>query len=310
MKGDRGAEYWWQFLRMRSDLYKTILGLEKVMVIVRITKYLSTILLQKDIVFNDKCIVLAKDEIQVFTITQSTLFNEWSWKYGTTLGTGTIVFTPGTTFETFPFIASLIENNLLKDIGQQYHEHRRQLMLNMQLGLTKTYNAFHAKEIQPGITTAALQNLDKKTIEKQYGKEVWNLWNHLQKTQGTCSIEEAIAGIIKLRELHAEMDEAVLEAYGWVVVKLKHDFYEVDYLPENDRVRFTIHPEARKEILKRLLELNHKIHEEEVAAGLWDKKKPKDYKTAKAKAGTANEAESIYKQQSLFEEDNLFNQEN
>ena len=44
-------------------------------------------------------------------------------------------------------------------------------------------------------------------------------------------------------------------------------------MPENDRVRYTIHPDARKEVLKRLLELNHKIHEEEVEKGLWDKKK-------------------------------------
>jgi hypothetical protein len=43
-------------------------------------------------------------------------------------------------------------------------------------------------------------------------------------------------------------------------------------LPENDRIRFTIHQNARKEVLKRLLELNHKIHEEEVRAGLWEKK--------------------------------------
>ena len=68
------------------------------------------------------------------------------------------------------------------------------------------------------------------------------------------------------------MDKAVLETYSWQDIQLRHDFYEVDYLPENDRVRFTIHPEARKEILKRLLELNHKIHKEEVKAGLWDKK--------------------------------------
>ena len=47
----------------------------------------------------------------------------------------------------------------------------------------------------------------------------------------------------------------------------------MSYLPENDRVRFTIHSDARKEVLKRLLELNHKIHEEEVELGLWDKKK-------------------------------------
>jgi len=58
----------------------------------------------------------------------------------------------------------------------------------------------------------------------------------------------------------------------------------VDYLPENDRVRYTIHPEARKEILKRLLELNHKIHAEEVEAGLWEKKKAKTKAEAKAKA--------------------------
>jgi len=49
----------------------------------------------------------------------------------------------------------------------------------------------------------------------------------------------------------------------------------VDYLPENDRVRFTIHPEARKEVLKRLLELNHAMHDWEVKQGLWDKKKGK-----------------------------------
>ena len=67
------------------------------------------------------------------------------------------------------------------------------------------------------------------------------------------------------------MDETVLESYGWhtdterwgKAINLRHDFYEVDYLPENDRVRFTIHPEARKEVLKRLLLLNHEMHEAE-----------------------------------------------
>jgi hypothetical protein len=79
-------------------------------------------------------------------------------------------------------------------------------------------------------------------------------------------------------------------------VGLRHDFYEVDYLPENDRVRYTIHPEARKEILKRLLELNHKIHEEEVQDGLWDKKKSggPTYKKPPKSKGEANEPERVY----------------
>ena len=129
----------------------------------------------------------------------------------------------------------------------------------MQLGLTKTYNLFHNNAI----------NL-QSTIDKD--KQVASLQKHLEKTANTISFDEAIQGIFKLRELHVRMDEAVLDAYGWNDIELKHDFYEVDYLPENDRVRFNIHPDARKEVLKRLLELNHKIHEDEVAAGLFDKK--------------------------------------
>ena len=71
------------------------------------------------------------------------------------------------------------------------------------------------------------------------------------------------------------MDKAVLKAYGWEDIDLCHDFYEVDYLPENDRVRYTILPDARKEVLKRLLKLNHEIHEQEVKAGLHAKGKTK-----------------------------------
>jgi hypothetical protein len=84
-------------------------------------------------------------------------------------------------------------------------------------------------------------------------------------------MEEAVTGVEKLRKLHVEMDEAVLAAYGWhedteewgSAIDLRHDFYEVDYLPENDRLRYTLHPDARREILKRLLLLNHQRAGEE-----------------------------------------------
>jgi hypothetical protein len=74
------------------------------------------------------------------------------------------------------------------------------------------------------------------------------------------------------------MDETVLNAYGWEDINLAHDFYEVAYLPENDRVRYTISPDARKEVLKRLLKLNHEIHKQEVKAGLHVKGKTKKKK--------------------------------
>ncbi|MEI6846483.1 MAG: hypothetical protein WCK32_00355 [Chlorobiaceae bacterium] len=62
-------------------------------------------------------------------------------------------------------------------------------------------------------------------------------------------------------DLHLQMNNAVFEAYGWQDINLHHDFYEVKYIPENDSVRYTIHSDARREILKRFLELNPKIHE-------------------------------------------------
>ncbi|HBE45190.1 MAG TPA: hypothetical protein DDW17_07035 [Deltaproteobacteria bacterium] len=105
--------------------------------------------------------------------------------------------------------------------------------------------------------------LPEKEFEKKYGKETMNLWNYLKRTENTCPFNEAVEGIIELRRLHKEMDETILKAYGWTDVNLAHDFYEVDYLPENDRIRYTISPAARREILIRLLKLNHEIHEKE-----------------------------------------------
>jgi phosphoserine aminotransferase len=50
-----------------------------------------------------------------------------------------------------------------------------------------------------------------------------------------------------------------------------------------------------------LLELNHKIHEEEVKAGLWEKKGTKEYKQRKKKSSEVNEKEAGYG--SLFEQE-------
>lgn len=71
-----------------------------------------------------------------------------------------------------------------------------------------------------------------------------------------------------LRALQCEMDAAVARAYGWNDIDLSHGFHEVPYLPEKDRVRFTISDTARLEVLRRLSELNRLRYEEEVAQGL------------------------------------------
>lgn len=80
-------------------------------------------------------------------------------------------------------------------------------------------------------------------------------------------------GRIHLRDLHRQLDQAVLTAYAWhqpgpdgPAIDLAHDFQEVETLPENDRTRHTITPQARKTLLTRLLKLNHQRAAEEAAA--------------------------------------------
>ncbi|MBO9107288.1 hypothetical protein J5288_01075 [Agrobacterium sp. S2/73] len=80
--------------------------------------------------------------------------------------------------------------------------------------------------------------------------------------------DEHDARIEKLRIVHKEIDEFVTNSYGWEDIDLNHSFRDVPYLPENDRVRFTISEEARIEILRRLSELNRNQYEQEVEAGL------------------------------------------
>jgi hypothetical protein len=90
---------------------------------------------------------------------------------------------------------------------------------------------------------------------------------------------ETSEDIARLRELHVEMDLAVAAAYEWddLDLDLDHDFHETD-----QGTRYTLSPPARREVLDRLLELNHQRYAEEVAQGLHDKKKPKPKQKTKS----------------------------
>jgi len=282
MEGDRGAEYWWQFLRARRELYCRIESMARVLVIARISKTVAFHFIESKSVFADALVVFPFSTWYPFALLQSSLHNNWAWTYCTTMKSD-LNYTPGKTFDTFPFPQKKIpaQVNIVESIGAEYHDHRHKLMLQIQLGLTRTYNLFHTKELR---VISLEENLSaNKSLQKSVGKESEHLRRHLSITAGTIPFNDAIIGVFKLRELHMQLDKAVLEAYGWSDIQLRHDFYEVDYLPENDRIRFTVHPDARKEILKRLLELNHQIFEEEARQGLHKEEDVKKFYEQKGK---------------------------
>jgi len=130
-------------------------------------------------------------------------------------------------------------------------------MRQLWLGLTDNYNLFHIRDLTP----AQVAKVSKKSLEEA---------------------EAGYQSILELRRLHRELDAAVRNAYGWHTLDLGHDFHEVETLPANDRVRYTISPTARKEILSRLLALNH---QRAVAQTATVPVKKKNSKRGKAKAG-------------------------
>ncbi|MEI7899631.1 MAG: DNA methyltransferase [bacterium] len=244
----KAVEKWWQYYRPASDLYESIRPLKKVLAVAQTSKTLAFSFVPTNYVFSMMTIVFAFETYRYFAVLQSNVHNAWAWKYSSTMKSD-LRYTPSAIFQNFPFpqmLDSSVESGL-EQIGERYHEHRRELMLKLQLGLTKTYNLFHDRE------------LSAELVAKE-------------SKQPLSVAASAYADLLQLRALHVQMDEAVLAAYGWhqpseaePTISLRHDFYEVDYLPENDRVRYTIHPDARKEILKRLLALNHARAAEEAA---------------------------------------------
>jgi hypothetical protein len=72
------------------------------------------------------------------------------------------------------------------------------------------------------------------------------------------SSHEVSTDIAVLREFQVEMDYVVAAAYGWADIDLAHGFHET-----RQGVRYTISERARREVLDRLLALNHERHAEE-----------------------------------------------
>jgi hypothetical protein len=86
--------------------------------------------------------------------------------------------------------------------------------------------------------------------------------------------------VARLRALHIEMDQAVAAAYGWSDLDLGHGFHVT-----KPGIRYTLSESARREVLDRLLALNHQRYAEELAAGLHEKKsKAKAKKTGTKRA--------------------------
>ena len=236
----RNREVWWVYAEHRPGLTRAILKLPRCFVAAITTQHLSFSAMPTNYIYSHALYVFTTARWDLFAVIHSTLHEVWARKYSGSLKTH-LRYSPSDCFNNFAFPTGLWQttNSNLAEIGERYHKHRKDLMLFLWLGLTKTYNLFHTRDLSLEII-AGNSKKDRITAAKGY------------------------ESLLELRRLHVKLDIAVCDAYGWNDLDLEHDFHEVETLPENDRVRYTISPKARREVLKRLLVENHNRSKAEV----------------------------------------------
>ena len=251
-------DLWWVFGERRPGLVAALEPLCYCFAAAATTKYLNFSRVQVGTVFLKTLYVLASDRWDVFSVMQSTIHEVWARKYSGALKLD-LCYSPSDCFENFAFPAGLWQtpNTTLATLGEHYHRHRKSLMLSLWLGLTDIYNLFHARDLSP----AKVEKVSKKSPEEA---------------------ERGYHGLLELRRLHVSLDLAIRDAYGWQNLPLEHDFHEVETLAENDRVRYTISPAARKELLRRLLAENHARAAAESATAALTEKSPKPKRPRKS----------------------------
>jgi hypothetical protein len=227
-------------------------------------KYLALVRLPARFVFTHAVRIFATDRWDLYAVVQSTLHEVWARRYSGALKQD-LRYSPSKCFDNFAFPEGIWQTATptLAEIGERYHEHRKSLMLSLWLGLTDIYNLFHARDLSPA-KVAKVSKKPEGEAERGYG------------------------ALLELRRLHRELDLAVRDAYGWQDLDLGHDFHEVETLAENDRVRYTTSPAARKELLRRLLALNHTRAAEEAARAAASPRKGKTKATRGRKKQTSD----------------------
>jgi cation transport regulator ChaC len=222
----------WKFQDKRIDSFNAIAHLSNVFAIALTSKTVSPALASTTNVLDQSLVIFKTCQYAVFSAIASSLHYWWVITFGTPMRTDAR-YLIRQCFETFPFPSCC--NDLFNRAEDSDDSE-----------LTRIGRKYHSY---------------RKAAMKKAGQGLTKIYNRFHNP------EETLADILKLRELHVEMDQAVAAAYGWTDLELGHDFHETKH-----GVRFTISEAARREVLQRLLKLNHERYAEEVKQGLHGKK--------------------------------------
>ena len=176
VKGTRDSHStapWWQFERLRSELYAAIAGMDRVLVNSQVSNNLQFAFLTSNIVYAHTLYVFPFSTCAAFCTLQSRPHETWAQFLGSSMKDD-LRYTPSDCFETFPFPDGWETHPPLEAAGQAYYEHRAALMVRNDEGMTKTYNRFHdpyEDDPEGPNSSSTVRKLNQFGINKLIGAE-------------------------------------------------------------------------------------------------------------------------------------------
>ncbi len=178
---------WWIFGEPNPKLRRMMDGLARYIATVETSKHRFFVLLDSDIVPDNKLVVIASDDEYLVGILSSRIHVCYALAAGSNLGVGNDpVYVKSACFEKFPFVdcAEPLKNRI-RTLATQLDAHRkRQQAMHPKLTLTDMYNV----------------------LEKLRSGEELSAKDKVVHEQGLVSV---------LKQIHDDLDAAVFEAYGW-----------------------------------------------------------------------------------------------
>jgi hypothetical protein len=175
-------KYWWQHGEKRGELYTAIAGSDSALVVSQTSKYKSFTFLRERLVYDQKLIVFPHGDYACLAALQSTLHLEWAEFQGSSMKDDP-VYTPSLCFDPFSFPKELLDTAATDSA----HETTRQRLE----AIGDHYHRFRAEMM--------VRNNEGLT-------STYNRFHDPAETSD---------GILELRSLHQQMDQAVLAAYRW-----------------------------------------------------------------------------------------------
>jgi hypothetical protein len=234
---------WWAFGEPNKKLRDQLWGLSRYIVTVETSKHRFFTFLDDSILPDNMLVVIASNDSFHLGVLSSSLHVVWALAAGGRMGMGNEPrYNKTRCFDPFPFPA-LEEGSLkqrIRDLGERLDAHRKR-----------------QQELHPGLTLTGMYNV----LEKLRAGETLNAKEKQIHDQGLVTL---------LRQIHDELDEAVLEAYGWSDLKeAPHSCGAGESAAPEKREALpsdtpsTPRQECRDSLLTRLVALNHERAAEE-----------------------------------------------